>query len=46
MELANLLASDNCTNGALSEQERRQIIEVRRLCLRMTHWIDILLRGL
>lgn len=40
MELANLLAGDNYTDGALSERERYEIIEARRLCRRITHWID------
>ncbi|TEB24059.1 hypothetical protein FA13DRAFT_1797596 [Coprinellus micaceus] len=40
MELGNILAGDDYTHdGAISESERQDIIEARRLCRRMVDWV-------
>jgi hypothetical protein len=40
MELSNVLAGDDYSEGTLSEYERQEMIEARRLCRRMVRWIE------
>lgn len=39
MELGNVLAGDDYTRDGISEPERQEIIEARRLCRRVVDWI-------
>jgi hypothetical protein len=39
MELGNIFASDDYTDNGISQQERQEIVEARRLCRIIVTWI-------